>query len=130
MGLGSIRRTALVLGAAGFAGYIIRRGHERTVFDLLLLALALSGVVLPYGLENGGATAFRRLLSCRRVAAGRRCRPCWVLGGLPACRRAGQGLVGRHGIKRFKGIWWMPWHQEAMKDVVGCDKPRGAASRL
>ncbi len=25
-------------------------------------------------------------------------------------------------IKRLKGIWWMPWRQEAMKDVVRCDK--------
>ena len=33
-------------------------------------------------------------------------------------------------IKRLKGIWWMPWHREAMKDVVGCEKPRGAASKL
>jgi len=23
----------------------------------------------------------------------------------------------------------MPWHQQAMKDVASCDKPRGAASR-
>ena len=29
-----------------------------------------------------------------------------------------------------KGAWWMPWCQKAMKDVVSCDKPRGAASRL
>ena len=28
----------------------------------------------------------------------------------------------------FKGARWMPWHQEAMKDVVSCDKPRGAAN--
>jgi hypothetical protein len=27
-----------------------------------------------------------------------------------------------------KGIWWMPWHQAAMKDAAGCEKPRGAAS--
>jgi hypothetical protein len=27
-----------------------------------------------------------------------------------------------------KGIWWMPWHQEAKKDAAGCEKPRGAAS--
>jgi|AmaraimetP72IA01_FD_contig_123_10068_length_599_multi_31_in_2_out_0_1 hypothetical protein len=33
-------------------------------------------------------------------------------------------------IKRLKGIWWMPWWQEAMKDVVRCDKPRGAANKL
>ena len=29
-----------------------------------------------------------------------------------------------------KGIWWMPWRREAMKDVARCDKPWGAASRL
>jgi hypothetical protein len=28
-----------------------------------------------------------------------------------------------------KGARWMPWHQEPMKDVGGCDKPRGAANR-
>jgi hypothetical protein len=28
-----------------------------------------------------------------------------------------------------KGKWWMPWRQEAMKDVDGCDKPRGAATQ-
>ena len=32
-------------------------------------------------------------------------------------------------LERKKGIWWMPWHQEAMKDVARCEKPRGAASR-
>ena len=24
----------------------------------------------------------------------------------------------------------MPWHQEPMKDVISCDKPRGAANKL
>ena len=33
-------------------------------------------------------------------------------------------------IKRKKGIRWMPWRREAMKDVVRCDKLRGAANRL
>ena len=28
-----------------------------------------------------------------------------------------------------KGKWWMPWRQEAMKDVVSCDKSRGAAKQ-
>ncbi len=32
-------------------------------------------------------------------------------------------------IEQSKGIRWMPWHQEAMKDVARCEKPRGAASR-
>ena len=33
-------------------------------------------------------------------------------------------------IKREKGVWWMPWQQEAMKDVIPCDKLRGAGNRL
>ncbi len=33
-------------------------------------------------------------------------------------------------LKCEKGIWWMPWRQEAMKDVTRCDKPWGAASKL
>jgi hypothetical protein len=33
-------------------------------------------------------------------------------------------------IKCNKGVRWMPWHQEAMKDVVRCDKSWGAANKL
>ena len=29
----------------------------------------------------------------------------------------------------FMGVRWMPWHQGPMKDVVACDKPRGAGLR-
>jgi hypothetical protein len=29
----------------------------------------------------------------------------------------------------FKSARWMPGHQEPMKDVGGCDKPRGAVNR-
>jgi hypothetical protein len=25
-----------------------------------------------------------------------------------------------------KRTWWMPWRQKAMKDVIACDKLRGA----
>ena len=28
-----------------------------------------------------------------------------------------------------KGARWMPWHQEPMKDVGACDKPRGAGNQ-
>jgi hypothetical protein len=28
-----------------------------------------------------------------------------------------------------KGAWWMPWHQEPMKDVISCEKLRVAANR-
>ena len=30
----------------------------------------------------------------------------------------------------LKGIWWMPWQSEAMKDVAGCDKPRWEVNTL
>ena len=29
-----------------------------------------------------------------------------------------------------KGSRWIPWHTEAMKDVVTCDKSRGAGNTL
>src|SRR5690554_6596118 len=28
----------------------------------------------------------------------------------------------------LKGIWWMPWHREAMKDVAPCEKLREGGS--
>ena len=37
--------------------------------------------------------------------------------------------AGSRDLEQNKGIRWMPWHQEAMKDVARCEKPRGAASR-
>ena len=33
-------------------------------------------------------------------------------------------------LKYEKGIWWMPWRMEAMKDVLGCEKPGGVAKKL
>ena len=33
-------------------------------------------------------------------------------------------------LKCNKGTWWMPWRQEAMKDVAPCEKLRGVASTL
>ncbi len=33
-------------------------------------------------------------------------------------------------IERQKGIRWMPWHQEATKDVARCEKSWGTASRF
>ena len=45
----------------------------------------------------------------------------------------GRGSVLRAGgggcdPEREKGVRWMPWRQEAMKDVARCEKPRGDAS--
>ena len=39
-------------------------------------------------------------------------------------------LTSGAGSSVSKGIWWMPWHREAMKDVARCEKPRGAVSEL
>jgi hypothetical protein len=41
-----------------------------------------------------------------------------------------EALRDLHDLERNKGIRWMPWRQEAKKDVARCEKPRGAASRL
>jgi hypothetical protein len=55
-------------------------------------------------------------------------------------REAGTGVCGAckgpavllfpDQIKREKGVWWMPWQQEAMKDVILCDKSWGAENEL
>jgi len=31
--------------------------------------------------------------------------------------------------KAEKGAWWMPRHTKAMKDVLSCEKLRGAAKK-
>ena len=36
----------------------------------------------------------------------------------------------KRASKDIKGHRWMPWLVEAMKDVLGCEKPRGAAKKL
>ncbi len=39
-------------------------------------------------------------------------------------------VMVRLKIKRLKSIWGIPRHIQAMKDVVRCDKRRGAANKL
>ena len=41
-----------------------------------------------------------------------------------------EAMLSLDRIKREKGVWWMPWQQEAMKDVILCDKLGGAENRL
>ena len=41
---------------------------------------------------------------------------------------ADTSFVGLYGQVN-KRIWWMPWQLKAMKDVVACDKPRGAGKQ-
>src|SRR5918911_3454129 len=62
---------------------------------------------MPVGLVQ----AFNKCIVCEERKIRRVARP----------RGSGRGAT--------KGARGMPWRQEPMKDVVGCDKPRGAASR-
>jgi len=49
--------------------------------------------------------------------------------GVYAERGLGWGVVPARDLEQApKGIWWMPRHQEAMKDVARCEKLRGDAS--
>jgi hypothetical protein len=51
-----------------------------------------------------------------------------ILNQKDGCLRTALLFLGQ--IKREKGVWWMPWQQEAMKDVIPCVKPWGAGNRL
>ena len=33
-------------------------------------------------------------------------------------------------VKLLRACVWMPWHKQAMKDAVSCDKPREDANSL
>jgi hypothetical protein len=43
---------------------------------------------------------------------------------------ARDGVGAEDWFEYEKGIGWMPWHQEAMKDVARCENLGGAASGL
>jgi hypothetical protein len=52
-------------------------------------------------------------------------------GAVWSCARAVLDGVQRCApkvLEHEKGVRWMPWRQEAMKDVARCEKPRGDAS--
>ena len=40
-------------------------------------------------------------------------------------------VLGREALcgQATKGVRWMPWRKQAMKDVASCEKLRGAAKR-
>ena len=59
-----------------------------------------------------------------------RARIAWRTGAGAAQRGARETCPSLDRIKREKGVWWMPWQQEAMKDVIPCDKHWGAGTRL
>ena len=54
-------------------------------------------------------------------------------GGWFLCMAGFFGARGHESVRAWdeqeKGIGWMPWRQEAMKDVARCENPGEAASR-
>ena len=54
----------------------------------------------------------------------------WAVDGSCAWRGFGVHAPMRARVRdeQEKGIGWMPWHQEAMKDVARCENPGEAAS--
>ena len=95
-----------------------------------------TNAVLAPCLPCGGRLTWPGLLACRLAVCGA---ALWgfrvpvmvpVHGGFAGLPRGLGFGVGWMRMEREKGIRWMPWHQEAMKDVARCEKPWGAASRL
>ena len=94
-------------------GCLVRCGCGRVSCDIRLPASAIRG------------EAFACFLVFMEGARGR--------GGEQRCASApahGALFYESVEIKREKGVWWMPWRREAKKDVAGCEKFRGVASRL
>lgn len=76
-------------------------------------------MVLP---DHGAGNCMTSDQGCARIA--------WRRGWGAAQRGALEACPSLDRIKREKGVWWMPWQQEAMKDVIPCDKLGGAGNRL
>src|SRR4051795_13396591 len=77
-------------------------------------------LVIVCGCRCGGGcgwSCFVFVLGCAAVCCG------WLLlcGGWLWC----VAVCGQVA----EGTWWMPWHQEPMKDVGGRDRPGGAVNR-
>ena len=78
-----------------------------------------------FGARWNRAVLLPRVRSGSKTSASRRRKRVEVR---TASRKRARLLLDR--IKRDKGVWWMPWQQEAMKDVALCDKPGGGESTL
>jgi hypothetical protein len=82
-----------------------------------------TGLSRPVPLIECDRSRVRRLLGDGFFEC--RCSSLWP----PSGGQERRALIMR-AIKCLKGVRWMPWHAQAMKDVVRCDKPWGAANEL
>ena len=116
---------------------VVWRGPWFGWHGCLTQAVALRDVMTECRLGCSGQERFMCVLSMMDMLA------CRGIGHALRPRVLGRGwflcMVGRAYVPRGmgqvfyeheKGIWWMPWRQEAMKDVARCENPGGAASRL
>ena len=92
------------------------------------------------GASYSARTSHRRDRSSDRIGGGACGSVCPPNRPAPPGRRvarAGAGNLENYiasasifaGRQVTKGTRWMPWRQEPMKDVGGCDKPREAANQ-
>ena len=82
-----------------------------------LRALTRTAWVLPARMRRRGPCPVRILRTAQ-----------WTRASSVICRSNLHAVV-RFLRQVFKGIRWMSWHQEPMKDVGACDNPRGAGNR-
>ena len=67
---------------------------------------------------------------CIAIAVGRRFGSClFIVQGSQKALVSQQVENLRLYGQAIKRTWWMPWQLEAMKDVVDCDKSRGAVKQ-
>jgi hypothetical protein len=125
LGLGagsSLVRPLLGWGGGGWGGTLL--GPEESGAGWWMLVVVLVFLWL-FGCWIVDASIFVAVCSDRPFPVDRR--------DVMWCRCAGFGglfllclCVWRQAMK---GVWWMPWHQEPMKDVGACDKPWGVGNR-
>jgi hypothetical protein len=86
----------------------------------------LKAQVLPVLLGQTGIAPNRPGSSAVRVGWGWRRSGCWDCLYFENCIVDASIICSCQVIK---GTRWMPWHQEPMKDVGACDKPRGVGNQ-
>ena len=110
------------------SGNVVKALHELTVHALYVGMLLIPA---PYSSSDLAPRFFvmaRRASSTRGSAHECVTERAQMLNAASAkkIKRGDRLRLYGQAIKRIR---WMPWRQQAMKDVVACDKPRGAGKQ-
>ena len=101
---------------------------QRHVAALLFNAITTRVVVRPCGraasMRLGATCGFSLFAEAEKRVAPAKC-VAKIQRGRPLSEWQAEKCVGLYG-QAWKCVRWMPWQPKAMKDVVACDKPRGA----